>query len=98
MIAASNLNSRAQTGGFADTHPYWFVAIMELVVILVYLLAGTVNHFLGRSNLFLYGLANLGLAVILAILLTAMRWWRELGFEPRTGQVISGITCFRCCR
>jgi uncharacterized protein len=64
---------------FAERHPYMFVLIMELVVIVVYLVAGTVNHFLGRSNLWLYGMANLGLTVILAIILTAMRWWGKTG-------------------
>jgi hypothetical protein len=66
---------------FAKRHPYWFVAIVEVVVILVYLLAGTIAHFLHLSNLSLYGLANLGLTIIVAVLLTAMGWWRVIGFR-----------------
>jgi uncharacterized protein len=66
---------------FAERRPYTFVFILELVVILTYLLAGTINHFLGRSNLWLYGMANLGLTVILAVTLTAMRWWRRTGMS-----------------
>ena len=31
---------------FAEHHPYWFVAILEIVVIVVYLTAGTIAHFL----------------------------------------------------
>lgn len=66
---------------FAERHPYWFVAILELVVILVYLMAGTAAHFLKLSNLELYGLANLGLTIIVAAMLTAMGWWKAVGFR-----------------
>lgn len=66
---------------FAERHPYWFVALLEIVVILVYLLAGTIAHFLNLANLELYGLANLGLTLIVAALLTGMRWWRAIGFR-----------------
>jgi uncharacterized protein len=66
---------------FAERHPYWFVAILEVVVIFVYLLAGTVAHFMNLSNRGLYGIANLGLTVIAALLLTAMGWWKAVGFR-----------------
>jgi membrane protease YdiL (CAAX protease family) len=66
---------------FAERHPYWFTTIIEIVVILVYLLAGTAAHFIGLSNQGLYGLANLALTVIVAILLTAMRWWKPVGYR-----------------
>jgi membrane protease YdiL (CAAX protease family) len=66
---------------FAERHPYWFVAVLELGVIFVYLLAGTIAHFMGLANLELYGLANLGLTIIVAVLLTAMGWWRMVGFR-----------------
>lgn len=65
----------------AERHPYWFVAILEIVVIVVYLVAGTIAHFLKLSNLDLYGLANLGLTVIVAVLLTVMGWWKVVGFR-----------------
>jgi uncharacterized protein len=65
---------------FAERHPYWFVTIVEIVVILVYLLAGTVAHFLDLSNLGLYGLANLGLTLVCVALLTGMGWWKAVGF------------------
>jgi len=67
---------------FADHHPYWFVVVMEVVVIFVYLLAGTVAHFMKLSNLGLYGIANLGLTVIAVVLLTRMGWWKVVGFRP----------------
>jgi uncharacterized protein len=66
---------------FAERHPYWFVIVLEIVVILVYLVAGTVAHFLSLSNLALYSLANLGLTIIVASLLTLMGWWRTVGFR-----------------
>ncbi|MFN2220470.1 MAG: lysostaphin resistance A-like protein [Anaerolineae bacterium] len=66
---------------FARRHPYWFVIILEIVVILVYLLAGTAAHFLGLSNLGLYGLANLALTAVIVVVLTAMRWWWAIGYR-----------------
>jgi hypothetical protein len=66
---------------FAERHPYWFVAILEVLVIFVYLLAGTVAHFMNLSNRGLYGIANLGLTIIAALLLTVMGWWKVVGFK-----------------
>jgi membrane protease YdiL (CAAX protease family) len=65
---------------FADRHPYWFVGLLEIAVVLVYLVAGTVAHFLKLSNLALYGLANAALTVIVAVLVISMGWWRRVGF------------------
>lgn len=67
--------------GVAARHPYRFVALLEGVVVLVYLLAGTVAHFAGLSTMGLYALANLALAVIVALLLTRMGWWTAVGFR-----------------
>jgi uncharacterized protein len=67
--------------GFSQRHPYWFVALLEVVIIFVYLLAGTVAHFANLSNLGLYAIANLSLMVIAAALLTGMGWWRTVGFR-----------------
>ena len=66
---------------FAERHPYWFVTILEIVVIFVYLLAGTLAHFMKLSNLGLYGIANLALTIIAALLLTVMGWWKVVGFR-----------------
>ncbi|HQX17970.1 MAG TPA: CPBP family intramembrane metalloprotease, partial [Anaerolineales bacterium] len=67
---------------FIERHPYRFVAIMEAVVVIAYLLTGTVAYFLGLSNMALYGLANLGLTLIVIVLLTRLRWWKTVGFAP----------------
>lgn len=67
---------------FAELHPYGFVAILEAVVVLVYLLVGTIAYFLKLSNMALYGLANLGLTLIVIVLLTRLQWWRTVGFKP----------------
>jgi membrane protease YdiL (CAAX protease family) len=81
---------------FAERHPYLFVTILEVVVVLVYLIAGTVAHFLKLSNLGLYGLANLGLTIIVAALLTAMGWWRLVGFRSpdRRGDLLYFLVPF----
>lgn len=57
---------------FANRHPYWFVAILEGVVILVYLLAGTFAHVINLSNLELEGVANMTLTIMAALLLSLM--------------------------
>lgn len=66
---------------FTDRHPYWFVTVLEIAVILVYLLAGTIAHFAGLSDLGLYGVAQMILTIIAAALLTAMGWWRTVGYR-----------------
>ncbi len=67
---------------FAELHPYGFVAILEAVVVLVYLLVGTIAYFLRLSNMVLYGLANLALTLIAIALLTRLGWWKTVGFKP----------------
>ena len=47
----------------------------------VYLAAGTVAHFAHLSNLGLYGVAQVGLIIVVSVLLTAMGWWRAVGFR-----------------
>jgi membrane protease YdiL (CAAX protease family) len=81
---------------FAEHHPYWFVAVLEIVVIVVYLAAGTIAHFLNLSNLGLYGLANLGLTIIVAVLLTLMGWWKAIGFRSpdRRGDLLYFLVPF----
>jgi uncharacterized protein len=70
-----------KTPRLVERHPYWFVALLEMMVIAVYLVSGTVAHLLHLSNLQIYGLANLVLAVVVASLLTRMSWWRVTGFR-----------------
>lgn len=67
---------------FIERHPYRFVAIMEAMVVVVYLLAGTFAYFFGLTNMTLYGLANLGLTLIVIVLLTRLKWWETVGFTP----------------
>jgi membrane protease YdiL (CAAX protease family) len=70
-----------KTSLFAKRHPYWFTVILEITVIFIYLVAGTIAHFLNLSNLGLYGLANLGLTIIAVALLSGMGWWKSVGFR-----------------
>ncbi len=81
---------------FAERHPYWFVVLMELMVIIVYILAGTVAHFKNLSNLGLYGIANLGLTIIAAVIITGMGWWNAIGFHSpaRTSDLLYFIVPF----
>lgn len=66
---------------FAQRHPYWFVALLEIVTIAVYLLVGTVAYFTQLSNNWIYGSASLILSLIAAGLLTKMGWWKAVGFR-----------------
>ena len=66
---------------FAERHPFWFVAILEVMVILVYLALGTIAHRTNLSNIGFEGIANLVLSVIATTLLSVMGWWRIVGFR-----------------
>lgn len=66
---------------FVQRHPFWFVAILQATVILVYLVLGTIAHFTNMSNLALEGIANSILSIIVVILLSIMGWWRLVGFR-----------------
>lgn len=66
---------------FAEQHPVWFVFILEVVIIFVYLLTGTLASIMKLSNTALYGMANVSLAVIAVVLISWMGWWRKIGFR-----------------
>jgi membrane protease YdiL (CAAX protease family) len=64
----------------AERHPYRFVATLELAIVAVYLVAGTIASLQGRGGLWLYAFANIALTAIAAGMLTKMRLWGEVGF------------------
>jgi uncharacterized protein len=66
---------------FAERHPLWFVALLELAVIVVYVLVGTAAHFTSVSNDGVAALATTVLSVLAAGLLSALGWWRAVGFR-----------------
>ena len=66
---------------FADRHPLWFVALLELAVIVTYLLVGTAAHFTHVSNDGVAAIATTALSVLAAGLLSALGWWRVVGFR-----------------
>jgi len=61
--------------------PYGFVVALELVIILGYLLTGTIASLLKLTSLALYGIVNFGLAIIAIALMTGMGWWQTVGFR-----------------
>ena len=65
----------------AERHPLWFVTLLELAVILVYLLIGTVAHLAGLPDAFVSVVANVVLGVLAAGLLSRLGWWRTAGFK-----------------
>ena len=66
---------------FAERHPLWFVALLELAVVMVYLLVGTVAHFARLPDQGVNAVANIALSVLAAGLMTALGWWRVVGFR-----------------
>ena len=66
---------------FAERHPLWFVALLELAVIVVYLLVGTAAHFTRVSDEGVTGIATVVLSVLATGLLSALGWWRMVGFR-----------------
>lgn len=68
----------------ATSHPYRFVAALQVLVLAVYLAAGTAVQVAGLGGSWLYPIANGVLVVAVAAVLTAMGWWRKVGFRaPR---------------
>ncbi|PDW01342.1 CPBP family intramembrane glutamic endopeptidase [Candidatus Chloroploca asiatica] len=65
---------------FVERHPYWFVAILEIIVIVVYLMAGTIAYVADLSNLAITGIANSTLSVLVIGALSVLGWWRAVGF------------------
>ncbi len=65
--------------GLSERQPLWFVALLELAVIVVYLLVGTAAHFAHLSNDGVAAVANIVLSVLAAGLLSALGWWRVAG-------------------
>jgi uncharacterized protein len=78
----ANLSKENPVTQFAERHPFWFVAILEVMVIVVYLALGTIAHFTNLSNIGLEGIANLVLTIIAVSLLSFMGWWHLVGFRP----------------
>ncbi len=66
---------------FAERHPLGFVALLELAVIVVYLLVGTFAHFASLPDDGVDAVANIALSVLAAALLSALGWWRVVGFK-----------------
>jgi uncharacterized protein len=66
---------------FVERHPYWFVAILEIIVIVVYLMAGTIAYVAHLSNLAITGIANSILSLLAVSALSALGWWRVVGFK-----------------
>jgi uncharacterized protein len=66
---------------FAERHPYWFVAILEMIVIVVYLMAGTIVSVAHLSNQAITSIANSTLSVLAIGALSALGWWRMVGFK-----------------
>ena len=70
-----------QPSSYASKHPYLFTTFLLLAIIAVYLASGTAVALLKLPNENLYFIANLALALLGALLLTGMRFWKGAGFR-----------------
>lgn len=72
-----------QPNSFAMRRPYLFSALIVILILAVFLIAGTAVFMLEPSNpdLSLYFIANLSLSVIFLILLAVRRWWKSVGLQ-----------------
>lgn len=67
---------------FHERRPYLFVALMELLILVVYLAAGVVAVALPAVGVYgMVAIAQVVLCVAVAGILTRMRWWRKVGFQ-----------------
>jgi uncharacterized protein len=67
---------------FSERHPYWFVTLLELLIIVVYLASGTATYLLKLPTMGLYAIANAILTLLGVIFLTVSHRWKTMGFKP----------------
>ena len=66
---------------FHEKHPYLFVGLLEVVVVFVALIIGTIVKKFHFPVITLYGGFLLIMAVVTAIILNKLKWWRKIGFR-----------------
>ncbi len=66
---------------FPQRRPMLFVVLLLLVVLVTYLIAGTITHAFKLPTLATYVIGNGVLALIAMLLLSRLHWWREAGFR-----------------
>jgi len=66
---------------FHEKHPYLFVIILEVIIIAVALIAGTITFMLKLPEYTLYGITMVILTIISAVILWKLDWWRMIGFQ-----------------
>lgn len=67
---------------FHQRHPYVFVGVLEATIVGAFVVAGALTRRLGLRPEALYGIGFVILTVVSLVLLTQMRWWKEVGFRP----------------
>lgn len=65
---------------FAERHPLWFVALLELAVTVVYGLTGAAAQVARLPEGFVSVTANVVLGLLAAGLLVRLGWWRAAGY------------------
>lgn len=66
---------------FNERHPYLFVIILEIIILAVAAIVGTITKKMGLPDYMLYGGTMLVLAAITALILWKMKWWETIGFR-----------------
>jgi membrane protease YdiL (CAAX protease family) len=66
---------------FPEKHPYLFVIILEIVVILVSIIVGTIIFKLKLPEYLMYGGIMVILAIITSLTLWKLNWWKNIGFR-----------------
>jgi membrane protease YdiL (CAAX protease family) len=66
---------------FHQRHPYLFVGILEATFVGTFIVAGALTKRLGLPLDALYWIGFVILTVISLVLMTRMRWWKEVGFR-----------------
>jgi membrane protease YdiL (CAAX protease family) len=67
---------------FHQSHPYLFVGVLEATVVGAFIAAGALTRRLGLPQDAVYWIGFVFLTMICFVLLTRMRWWKEVGFRP----------------
>ena len=66
---------------FHERFPYLFVIILEITIIAVLIIVGAFTMKLKLPEYYMYGIVLAILAIITALILWKIAWWRTIGFQ-----------------
>ncbi len=66
---------------FHEKYPYLFVTILEILIIVTLIIVGAISIKLKLPEFYMYGIILTILAIMTALILRKMGWWKTIGFQ-----------------